>query len=198
VELRGEYNALQSEMENASITTKQKMDTQMTELQRMETSLKSGREEKTSVVNAIEGQIAQLKEDISATQNGAQKTVAAQNTERREMEDVIVSLKSDIAQEEKLRKEALQSKSNLEAVLAKKIDELSRDIVTVRQTADKALQEKDQQLQQMNAVIENSKVESGAEAAKNQLLTSELELVVTESNVKLTKAEREIKQREMS
>ena len=50
----------------------------------------------------------------------------------------------------------------------------------------------------MNAVIEKSKVESGAEAAKNQLLSSELEPVVMESNVKLTKAEREIKQREMS
>ena len=108
-----------------------------------------------------DAQITQLKNDMAGAQKDAQGAILQRNDEIKKMEQVVVRLQGDIAQEKKLRDEAMKGKSELENALQKKIEELSMEKNVLVANATKVAQEKNQQVQQMNAQIEKSKVEAG-------------------------------------
>ena len=117
IELRKKYAVLEGAMKDAEVASRKTLEEQLKELQRMKNDLKSEREEKASVANALEGRITQLKKDMAGTQSDAQKISAARDNKRMEMERVIASLQTDIMHGQKPKEEAIWSKSELEKML---------------------------------------------------------------------------------
>ena len=72
IKLRERYDVLLGAMKDAEVVSRKTLEEQSKELRRMENNLKLEREEKASVVNALEGRIAQLKNDMPGTQSDAQ------------------------------------------------------------------------------------------------------------------------------
>jgi len=166
IELREKCDVLEGAMKDAEAESRKKLEEQSKELQRMESDLKSERQEKASVANAMEGRIAQLKKDMDGTQSDAQKTAAARDDERMEMERVIASLQTDIAFEQKSKEEAMQSKSELEKSLRQTIEQLEGELVAARKSGSDAVQEKEREVASL--VEKNNQQLAAMEEAKVQ------------------------------
>ena len=83
-EVSAQYKDLVAQVDNVNASAKEKLTAQAEDLRKMEVKLKSESQEKGALAN----EIAKLKKDIAVSTDGAEKTVNAQNSEMKKMEQV--------------------------------------------------------------------------------------------------------------
>ena len=153
-------------MEKVRADARRAIDVQTLELRKLESSASKDK-------NALASEISQLKEDTSIFQANAQKAIDARTKEIRNLDQVIVNLKSTIAEEKRLKEVAMQGKSELEKALQTKIDQLSEGIAIAQKNATTAVQGKNMELDRLDARIKELEQAANAETALKIQATKE-------------------------
>jgi len=126
--------------------------TKAEELKKMESVVASLKSEIAKEIKQREAVLKSQKEITNARAN-ADNAAKAKDEELMKMKKIASDLKSNIEQEVKLKEEALRSKSELEATLKRKMKQLESDIIAVTSNAEKSINEKKAEVQQMQATL---------------------------------------------
>ncbi|KAL7460417.1 hypothetical protein ACHAXS_000868, partial [Conticribra weissflogii] len=97
----------------------------------------------------LKSQIEKLEKEISDVKSKAQKEVESSKAEVKKMQKIVVALKAEMEKEVKLREEAGKAGSEQEAILQKKVDQLTQDIENIKTTSDKVIKEKVAQIEEL-------------------------------------------------
>ena len=166
-DLQGKYDTVLNDMEIANNSAKTKIDYQAEQLRTLDMM---GKEQQ----GALETEILELRRELDSVKSNSQETITALTTE-------IKDLSREIKEAQRLRDEAMQTKSKLE-----------QSLLLAVENAEKAMRTQSVELESMNMQVENAIVAVTNEAEKSKQLQSD----VKNMSELLNNADLEIRQRD--
>ena len=185
--LQKKVNKLQKEIDDTRADAEkllQKKNGELDQIQAMVATLKEdvvkGNQQKEeafkareSLESTLKSQIAQLEKDLSDVKVKADAAISTRNAELAKMEGIIAKLKAEVADEKRLKDEALKSKADLDEALQKKMTQLQVDASAASKNTEVVVQAKEKELVELNAVIGRLKNEIRKETElKNEAIKS--------------------------
>lgn len=149
IELQGKYESVLNDMEKANNSAKIKIVLQAEQLRTLETA---GKEQQS----ALTAEISQLRRELDSVKSNSQGTISALTNE-------IEDLSREIKEAQRLRDEAMQTKSKLEQSLLLAIE-----------NAEKAMRTQSLELDSMNIQVEKAIAAVTGEAEKSKQLQADM------------------------
>ncbi|KAL7468873.1 hypothetical protein ACHAXS_009114 [Conticribra weissflogii] len=199
---KGKMDSLQKEIADTRARAEATEKTKAEELNKLESVVANLKAEIAKEIKQREAVLKSQKE-ITNARASADKAAKSKDEELSKMNKIASDLKSSIEQEVKLKEEALRSKSELEATLKQKMKQLESDIIAVTSNAEKSINEKKAEIQQMHATIarlrdeikDETKLKEDALENCNQL-DAQLSTIRSNSENSIKAKDDELKQKE--